>query len=603
MFALRHLSPAWRGDVVFAPETLQQYALLADGERGALIGPRGDIAFLCAPRWHDDVVLSGLLGGQSAYAVTPHDPRFTWGGHYEQGSLVWRSRWVTTESVIECREALAHPGDRDRVVLLRRVEPLLGAAHVDVALHLRAGFDAHPMSVHRTDDTTWEGRSGDIVFRWTGVPETARVVDGAVCAQLAVPANQRHDLVLEVARGTLPRRPPDAERCWRTTEDAWAEGQPDLSASVAPRESQHSYVVLRGLTSRDGGMVAAATTSMPERANRGRNYDYRYAWIRDQAYAGQAAAAVGADDLLGSAVRFVSQRVLEDGDRLAPAYTVSGDPVCSERAVELPGYPGAPVRIGNHVNDQFQLDNLGEGLLLLSAADARHGLDGDGTRAVESLVGTVRRRWREPDAGIWELQDRRWAHSRLMCVAGLRAAAARRGGDTAREWEQLAETVLRSVDEDCGHTDGRWQRAPDDQRVDAALVLAGVRGAVAGDDPRQRRTVEAVLDDLADDGFVYRFRQDAHESLHSEEGAFLLCGFQLSLALLAQGEAGKALRWYERNRSALGPPGLFAEEFDVVERQLRGNLPQAFVHALVLETGHRLAAAGLTDRGFIEEDI
>ena len=584
------------------PESLRQYALLADGERGALVGPRGDVAYLCAPRWHDDAVLSGLLGGRSTYSVAPRDDRFTWGGHYEQGSLVWRSRWVTTDAVIECREALAYPGERDQVVLLRRVEPRLGPAMVRVSLQLRAGFDAHPMSVRCTGPGTWEGRTGDLVLRWTGAPAGARVEDGALVADLDVPAGECHDLVLEVARGPLPSRRPDAGYLWRRTEDAWAADQPDLTDSVAPRESQHSYVVLRGLTSVDGGMVAAATTSLPERADSGRNYDYRFAWIRDQAYAGHAAAAVGADDLLANAVRFVSQRVLDDGDRLAPAYTVAGDPVPAERSIDLPGYPGAPVRAGNHVEGQFQLDNLGEGLLLLSAADERVGLDSAGTRAIESLVGTVRKRWRDPDAGIWELEDRRWAHSRLMCVAGLRAAARRRGGPTAREWDQLAETLLSSVDDDCRHRDGHWQRSPDDPGVDAALVLAGVRGAVRPGDPRQRSTLAAVIDRLADDGYVYRFRHDAHRPLHDDEGAFLLSGFHVALALLAEGRTTEALRWYERNRAALGPPGLFAEEFDVVQRQLRGNVPQAFVHALVLETGHQLAAAGLSHRGFIEED-
>lgn len=105
----------------FPPETLRQYALLADGERGALVGPHGDIAFLCAPRWHDDAVFSTLLGGPGSYSVTPADRHHVWGGHYEHGSLVWRSRWVTTRSVIECREALALPGDPGRVVLLRRI--------------------------------------------------------------------------------------------------------------------------------------------------------------------------------------------------------------------------------------------------------------------------------------------------------------------------------------------------------------------------------------------------------------------------------------------------------------------------------------------------
>jgi hypothetical protein len=584
------------------PVTLRQYALLADGERGALIDPHGAIAFLCAPRWHDDAVFAGLLGGAGRYAVTPKEPRFTWGGHYEQGSLIWRSRWVTTHSVLECREALTFPGERDRLTLLRRLEPELGTGHVDVMLEVRAEFGTRPMTVRRSAEGVWEGRSGDLRFRWSGVPPHARLQDGVLTLDLVVPEGQRHDLVLEIARGPLPERVPDPDWCWRATVEAWRAAQPDLSTSVAPQESGHSFAVLRGLTSADGGMVAAATTSLPERADRDRNYDYRFAWIRDQAYAGQAAAVVGAEDLLTSAVRFVTDRVLADGEKLLPAYTVDGDLVPDERRLRLPGYPGAPVRVGNHVNGQFQLDSLGEALLMLSAADARYGLGGDSLRAVESLVTTVGRRWDEPDAGIWELEDRHWAHSRLMCVAGLRAAAARRAGNTGRSWEGLAETILASVDRDCLRSDGRWQRAPDDPRVDAALVLAGVRGAVPAADPRQQRTVAAVLDELADDGYVYRFQQEPDEPLHRAEGAFMLSGFHVALALLDEGDTHTALRWFERNRGALGPPGLFAEEFDVVQRQLRGNLPQAFVHGLLLETAHRLAEAGMGDRGFIEED-
>ena len=173
---------------------------------------------------------------------------------------------------------------------------------------------------------------------------------------------------------------------------------------MAPGESIHSWAVLRGLTSADGGMVAAATASLPERADRSRNYDYRYAWIRDQAYAGQAAAAAGADDLLDAAVRFVTDRVLEAGEQTRPAYTVDGDLVPAERELELPGYPGAPVRLGNHVNDQFQLDNLGEALLLLSAADRPIGLARKAS-APWRCSSPIGRRWQEPDAGIWELDE------------------------------------------------------------------------------------------------------------------------------------------------------------------------------------------------------
>ena len=117
-------------------------------------------------------------------------------------------------------------------------------------------------------------------------------------------------------------------------------------------------------------------------------------------------------------------------------------------------------------------------------------------------------------------------------------------------------------------------------------------------DSRNVRTIDAIVDDLTDDGYVYRFRQLADQPLHVAEGAFVLSGFQMSLAALQQGDVAQALRWFERNRGSLGPPGIFAEEYDVVQRQLRGNLPQAFVHAQLVETAQRLGEAGVSSRGF-----
>ena len=585
-----------------SPVPLRQYALLADGERGALVGPHGDIAFLCAPQWHDDAVFSSLLGGRGGYAVTPRSRRYVWGGHYDQDTLIWRSRWVATSGVIECREALAFPGERDRVVLLRRVEATRGDAHVRVLLECRAEFGARPMTVRRGADGVWEGRTGDLRYRWSGVPHHARLDEGRLVVDLDVPEGASHDLVLEISRGPLPDERPDATSAWERTERAWRDAVPDLDGSVAPGESHHSYAVLRGLTGGSGAMVAAATTALPERAEQGRNYDYRYAWIRDQCFAGQAAAAVGGHQLLDAAVRFVSERVLEDGPRLRPAYTVDGAPVPDERRLPLPGYPGAPVGVGNRANSQFQLDAFGEALLLLAAADRAGRLDGIGEKAVEALVDAIRRRQDDPDAGIWELEDRRWAHSRLICAAGLRAAADRRGGDVAATWQKAADHLVDSVDRDCRHPSGRWQRSPDDPGVDAALLLPGLRGAVPVDDPRHLRTLRAVVDDLTDDGYVYRFRQDPDRPLHEAEGAFVLSGFHMSLATLQQGRRAEALRWFERNRGALGPPGLFTEEYDVVQRQMRGNLPQAFVHALLLETAQRLGDAGVSSRGFEARD-
>jgi GH15 family glucan-1,4-alpha-glucosidase len=208
---------------------------------------------------------------------------------------------------------------------------------------------------------------------------------------------------------------------------------------------------------------------------------------------------------------------------------------------------------------------------------------------VEATVAAILKRGQDPDAGIWELDDQRWAHSRLTCVAGLHAIAGHAVTAQGAEWSRLADRILADTAAYCLHPSGRWQRSPDDPRVDAALLIPAIRGAVPADDPRTVATLAAVLDELGqEDGYVYRFRQD-ERPLEEAEGAFLLCGFTTSLALHQQGREVEANRWFERNKSACGTPGLFAEEYDITQRQLRGNLPQAFVHALLLETAHRLA--------------
>jgi alpha,alpha-trehalase len=576
----------WPG--TFPPETLRQYALVADGERGGLIGPRGDIAFRCFPRWHDPAVFSSLIGGTGHYAVTPAAPRFVWGGHYEPGSLVWRSRWVAGASVIECREALALPADEHRLVLLRRIEALHGDARVRVVLDPRAEFGRRRCLLRRVSESTWAGDDGGLRLRWQGGDDTFRRVDGGLVGELCVPAGRHHDLVLELTVGSLASRPPSAARLWAATEAEWRRAQPHLAPSLADEEVRHSYAVLRGLTSRAGGMVAAVTTSLPERAATGRNYDYRYAWVRDQCYAGHAAAVAGADPLLDSAVHFVSERVLEDGPRLKPAYTVAGGPVPEESTLDLPGYPGGSDRVGNRVNRQFQLDSLGEALLLFAAAARAGRLGDDAHQASRVAARVIRHRWREPDAGIWELDNEHWTHSKLMCAAGLRDYARAVPGPDTADWEPFAEHIVDETSRRSLHASGRWQRTPDDERVDASLLLPALRGAVDPEDPRSLGTLRAVRDELADDGYVFRFRQGPGRP-NDYEGAFLLCGFHLALALHQVGDELGAARWFERNRAAVGPPGLFTEEFDVVERQQRGNLPQAFVHALLMETAVTLA--------------
>ena len=229
----------------------------------------------------------------------------------------------------------------------------------------------------------------------------------------------------------------------------------------ADRDARHAYAVLSGSRARRGGMVAAATTSLPERARQGRNYDYRYVWVRDQCYAGQAVAAAGAHPLMDDAVRFVSARLLSDGAGLAPAYTVSGGRVPDEHRLDLPGYPGGSDMVGNWVNEQFQLDAFGEALLLFAAAADHDHLDADGWRAAEIAADAIEQRWHQPDAGIWEIDPDDWTHSRLICAAGLRAiSGCGPGGEQAARWVTLADRIVADTAERAQHPSGRWQRSP-----------------------------------------------------------------------------------------------------------------------------------------------
>jgi hypothetical protein len=443
------------------------------------------------------------------------ESRFVWGGYYEEGSLIWRSRWVTDEGVIECREALAFPW---------RSAPARPAPEHHRGRAAQRGFasawtparnSAAGACARSAAATVVRGRAGSA--RGTcGGPAT--LVTRGSCAPAAGPGlpctsgcrpGTRQDLVLELSDQPFDQPPVDAAVAWRATEAAWAQAVPPLAGVTAGRDARHAYAVLRGLTSASGGMVAAATTSLPERAEAGRNYDYRYAWIRDQCYAGQAVAAVGPHPLMDQAVTFVAERLHADGPRLVPAYTVSGGRVPDQRRLDLPGYPGGFDLVGNWVNQQFQLDAFGESLLLLAAAARHDRLDSSGRQAAEIAAAAIAERWDEPDAGIWEIDNQPWTHSRLTCAAGLRAAARSCASRSlATDWSGLADVIVADTAKRAVHPSGRWQRSADDDGLDAALLLAPIRGAIPADDPRTLETLRAYQAELTQDGYAYRFRHD-----------------------------------------------------------------------------------------------
>lgn len=575
----------------FRPQVLREHALIADGERGCVIGPHGNILWMCAPRWHDEPVFATLIGGRGEYTVTPTDSWNVWGGSYRPGSLVWCGKWVTTDSVIVCEDSLSYPADVDTAVILRRIRAISGTARVTVTLQPTSGFDGHVVSDATLDNSgIWTGQVDDLRMRWQGAPNAEVADDERLQIELDLDEGEEHVLTLELARCELPKDPVDPEEELEQTYRTWARTVAEVEGPGRSEDILHSYAVLAGLTSRDHGMVAAATMSLPERPKAHRDYDYRYSWIRDQCYAGQGVARLGPNPLLESALTFVADRINADGSDLKPAYRVDGGPVPDERRVGLPGYPGGSNVAGNWVRDQFQLDTIGEALNLFAKAAELDRMTADRWEAVTTCVRIIEERWQRPDAGVWELEDDCWTHSRLACVAGLRNIARHTTGGEAARWEAVADAIMADISATSVDAHGAWQQRPNQSGTDAAILLPLVRGALPRTDPRVLATLDAVRHDLNRDGHIYRFRHGGR-SLGDAEGSFTVCGFFTALATADQGDLTSAIHFYERARSAATSSGLFTEEFDVRSHQLRGNLPQAFVHALFIETAMRLSPA------------
>jgi GH15 family glucan-1,4-alpha-glucosidase len=471
---------------------------------------------------------------------------------------------------------------------------------VEVVLDPRPDYGkASIRAWHRHEGEVYEAAAHGLHFRFTGGRAASSEPDGhggqLLTTTVSLAEGEHLDLVLELATQPFGESPADPDHLWESTRSRWRRQLPDVNVVAGRRDALHACAVLHGLTAVSGAMVAAATTSLPERAAAGRSYDYRYAWIRDTSLAGQGLAVAAPDTaLLDRWVGFVRDRVLEDAANLSPAYTTSGGRIPPPKRLGLPGYPGGSDVVGNRVRDQFQLDALGEALSLFAAAARLDRLDAEGWRAAATAADAIGARWNEPDSGFWELEPAWWAQSRLSCVAGLRAMSATGApASLAGTWQALADAIVAETTAACTHKSGRLQRAPNDERVDVALLVPLLRGALPPDDPRVSATIAVVRDELSVDGYVYRYRVD-ERPLGEAEGAFLLCGFTMALAELLEGNSVASARWFERTRSACGPPGLFSEEFDVDQRQLRGNLPQAFVHAALLEAAAAQSTDGVT---------
>jgi alpha,alpha-trehalase len=362
---------------------------------------------------------------------------------------------------------------------------------------------------------------------------------------------------------------------------------------------QRSALTIKGLTYMPtGATVAALTTSLPETPGGERNWDYRYTWMRDSTFTLQALHWLNLDWEANEFMQFIADIEPDEDGALQIMYGIDGRRDLTESTRDdLSGYAGArPVRVGNGAFDQRQNDVYGavlDSILLHTRRSER--LPRRLWPTVQSQAECATHVWRNPDQGIWEArgEPKHYVSSKLMCWVAMDRASqlAEIRGDPAltAEWrgtaEELREDILtRGVD----HR-GALRQHYDSDALDASTLLAALFGFLPADDERLHATVEAVANELTEDGYVLRYRtDDTDDGLSGKEGTFLICSFWLVSALAIVGEVQKARDLMERLLRQASPLGLYAEEFDTATGRHLGNFPQAFSHLALIEAAGRI---------------
>jgi GH15 family glucan-1,4-alpha-glucosidase len=424
-------------------------------------------------------------------------------------------------------------------------------------------------------------------------------------AEFTVRAGDRVPFVLTWYPSHEPLPDPvDAEAALVDTESYWRDWIGDCAYGGAYGGAvRTSLVVLKALTYLPtGGIVAAPTTSLPEQIGGVRNWDYRYCWLRDATFSLYAFMNAGYIDEARAWREWLLRAVAGDPAKAQILYGVGGQRRIPEFELDwLPGYAGSrPVRIGNAAHEQFQLDVYGEVMDALHQARV-HGLDPDDhawslqRNIMEFLEGA----WDQPDEGIWEVRGprRHFTHSKVLAwVAFDRAVQAVERWDLRGpldRWRQLRAEIHGEVCREAFNVElGSFTQAYGSNELDASTLLIPLVGFLPADDPRVAGTINAIQRDLTRDGFVERYRVQAHnvvDGLPGGEGVFLPCSFWLVDALLMQERDAEARELFEKLLAIRNDLGLISEEYDPAAKRLLGNYPQAFTHVGLVNSAYNLS--------------
>jgi GH15 family glucan-1,4-alpha-glucosidase len=593
------------GREVRVAQLIEDYGLLGDLQTAALVGRNGSIDWLCLPRFDAPACFAALLGDEDAgfWRIAPKDAGNCTRRRYRGDSLVLESEWETDDGVVRIVDAMPPRGEAADVV--RLVQGVSGRVRMQMALRLRFDYGRIVPWVRHQDGRFVAIAGPDAAWLETGVPIEGR--DFTTYADFEVGAGDEVPFVLtyKPSHEQWPK-PVHAAKAIAQTEKFWTEWIAQCEYTGKWDEAvRRSLVILKALTySPTGGIVAAATTSLPEQLGGPRNWDYRYCWLRDASFTLQALLGTGFDEEAEAWRDWLLRAVAGDPADLQIMYGIDGTRRLPELTLDwLSGYENSrPVRQGNAASDQFQLDVWGEVLDGLHLA-RRSGIDVEETAwdLQLALLEFLENHWEDKDNGLWEVRGprRHFVHSKVMAWAGVdRAihAVERYGLDgPVEKWKKLRQRIHDDVcEKGFDPKRGTFTQFYGSQGLDAALLLIPRVGFLPWHDDRVVGTVDAVAKELCENGFVLRYRPDADggvDGLPGREGAFLACTFWLADALFGIGREKQAVELFESLLDLRNDLGMLSEEWATDQHRQLGNTPQAFSHVGLVNAARHLSGS------------
>ena len=592
------------------------YALLSDANSSALVSRAGSIDWMCPGRFDAPSVFGRLLDAAAGHWTLAPTGWTEVTRRYVEGTMVVETtfRTPTGAATVEDALALGDPdpghelGERAPGILIRRIGCLEGTVEVEMEYAPRPEYGLITPLLSVVEGGV-RARGGASALRLS-LTEPATIEGSTLRARFSLAAGAQRTFALQHRSSwEEPLRPISSEAAHRLLDETirgwqgWSSAHRGYEGPWADLVAQSGRVLQALMYRPTGAIVAAPTTSLPEVLGGERNWDYRYAWVRDASLTLEALAHTACP---AEALHFfqwlaeASAAALHAGAELQIMFGVGGEHELSERLLpHLAGYRGSrPVRVGNAAWRQRQLDVYGE--LLDAATHFRHEiaeLDDESRHFLADAADMAAARWTEDDEGIWEVrgEPRPYLHSKLMCWVALdRAiglAATLGASERVGEWMRTRDQIRTAIQER-GWSDriGAYTRSFGSDELDAAVLMMPIVGFIAPDDRRMLSTLDAVERGLTDDrGLLLRYR--APDGLPGEEGAFLACTFWLAQAQAMAGRPDDARATFERAAAHANDVGLLSEEVDRASGELLGNFPQGFSHVGLVNAAWAIASA------------